>query len=171
VRAAPKAAALAIALTPSATAARAGDYRIEIKDQVIEPCFLQLARQGPAMGRSPEAMARAMMLHRADGLVEVVEAIDRQLAGDPPSGGGCADPQGRCLGAGRADLRARDRAIGRSSRRRARSATTRQSWLSRSRGPSSHRASRLVSGSSLPLPGVRPAHPAAPSATASPATA
>ncbi|MCY4551021.1 MAG: hypothetical protein OXC28_21920 [Defluviicoccus sp.] len=80
----PKATALAIALTLSAAAARAGDYRAEIMDHVIEPCFLRLAQQRPAVGRSPEAAARAMMLQHGKGLSTLVDSIDRQLSSNPP---------------------------------------------------------------------------------------
>lgn len=81
----PKAAALAFALTLSSTAAGAEDYRTEIMAQVIDPCFLRLARLRPAEGVSPEAMAEAMMLLHREGLANLVESINRQLDGNPPT--------------------------------------------------------------------------------------
>ncbi len=80
-----KAAALAVALSLSAAAAGAADYRAEIVAQAIEPCFLHPTRQRPAEARSPEAMARALMLLHAEELAKVVDSINRQLESDPPA--------------------------------------------------------------------------------------
>ncbi len=62
--------------------------------RVIEPCFLHLARQRPAEGVSPEAMASAMMLLNAEGLAKLVDSIDRQLRSGPARRGAAPDLSG-----------------------------------------------------------------------------
>ena len=81
----PKTAILALVLCLGATEAVAADYRAEILEQVIRPCFVRLADRHPGEGVSPEAVAEAMMTRHAKELAALIESINGQLESDPPA--------------------------------------------------------------------------------------
>ncbi len=74
---------LAFALGLGATAGAAGDYRAEILEQVIRPCFEHLARRHGGEGLAPEAVAEAMIARYSKDLAALVESINGQLESDP----------------------------------------------------------------------------------------
>ena len=85
VAAGAKTAMLTLVLSLGATAGAAGDYRAEIVEQVIRPCFEHLARRHGGDGVSPEAVADAMIARYSKDLAVLVESIDGQLESDPPA--------------------------------------------------------------------------------------
>ena len=85
MKAGPRVAALAIVLFLSVPATVAADYRAEILEQVIRPCFEQLARRHGGEGVTPEAAAEAMIARYSKDLAALVESINGQLESDPPA--------------------------------------------------------------------------------------
>ena len=78
-------AALAFALGFGATASAAEDYRAEILEQVIRPCFVRLADRHPGEGVTPEAVADAMIAGYSKELPALVESTNEQLESNPPA--------------------------------------------------------------------------------------
>ena len=62
---------------PVASAASASDYRAEIMQQVVDPCYLDMALRNPIDGVTPEKLAELAKLSVGDAVDEMVTAIQQ----------------------------------------------------------------------------------------------
>ena len=75
--------ALVAALTLCAAKVSAQDYRAEIMEHVIDPCYLFMAIQNPVDGVSPKQMADMVKALKPGNVEQMISGVNLMLKNNP----------------------------------------------------------------------------------------